>query len=194
MYIKHQREVGIIIISFKPGVIYHLFKSSLNTSTKNIFIDAEPLLKRKVSNLAENMSSAVNITEKHEIIRNFTIQLCNIVLSANDYFVRIIESIFNQNGVLSIENLAKDACISKRTLERKFIERIGVSPAFYSKIVRCHKLIELYKKSNLSWLDIVFEMKYFDQSHLIRDFKIITGETPTKYFKTSHPIEDILSG
>jgi AraC-like DNA-binding protein len=38
-----------------------------------------------------------------------------------------------------------------------------------------------------TWTSIAYECGYFDQMHLIKDFKAFTGFTPFDFFKHQHP-------
>jgi AraC-like DNA-binding protein len=41
---------------------------------------------------------------------------------------------------------------------------------------------------------MVFDGEYFDQSHFIKDFKMITGESPNHFFKRNLELVKVLSG
>jgi AraC-like DNA-binding protein len=48
-----------------------------------------------------------------------------------------------------------------------------------------HELVErLHAGARLDWAGLALELGYFDQSHLIRDFRRLTGYTPEKYRRT----------
>jgi transcriptional regulator GlxA family with amidase domain len=78
--------------------------------------------------------------------------------------------------------MQKDFFITERQLERLFKKYIGLSPKFYSRIIRFNHIFQLVKEKRISWLEITHLSGYFDQSHFIRDFKAFTGEEPSQYF------------
>lgn len=80
-----------------------------------------------------------------------------------------------------IEALATELEIGRRTLERIFQRVVGISPKQFAGILRTqHFLKALHESDSLTRL--AYEFGYYDQSHLIRDFKMKTGITPGKYF------------
>ncbi|MDF7817602.1 helix-turn-helix domain-containing protein [Runella sp. MFBS21] len=82
----------------------------------------------------------------------------------------------------SLDELAHDACLSNRQFERKFLERTGVSPKFYSRVVRFNRAMKIKQQQpNRSWLHIAYDCGYFDHNHLLRDFKQFTGTVPTGF-------------
>jgi AraC-like DNA-binding protein len=86
-----------------------------------------------------------------------------------------------QQEVPGIEALATELGVGRRTLERTFQTTIGISPKRYAGILRTqHFLKALHQPESLTRL--AYEFGYYDQSHLIRDFKAKTGITPGKYF------------
>jgi len=48
--------------------------------------------------------------------------------------------------------------------------------------------------AGIDYHDLVFLGNYFDQTHLIKDFKSITGETPERFFRRNLGVARIFSG
>lgn len=78
--------------------------------------------------------------------------------------------------------LAWVACVSSRQFERQFLERIGVSPKIYQRLLRFNQVMNLRKQNPaLKWVDITYHCGYFDPNHLLRDFKQFTGVVPSGF-------------
>lgn len=85
--------------------------------------------------------------------------------------------------------------MSQCTLQRKFANRVGVSPKTLMRITRLNYLWDRFKFGRaVNYQDLVFEGNYFDQAHFIKDFKSMTGETPGHFFARNHVVVRILSG
>ncbi len=93
---------------------------------------------------------------------------------------KIDELINSQNTNFSLSRIAGQACLSTRQLERKFMERIGVSPQTYYRVMRFNKAFKMKEnRPGLSWFNIAIDCGYSDLQHLIKDFKQFSGTTPT---------------
>ena len=91
-----------------------------------------------------------------------------------------MRSLLQHNGLLTIEETASLACLSVKQFERKCRERIGMNPKMYSRILRFSKAYRLRETyPHLSWISIAYEAGYFDQMHMIRDFKDFAGVNPS---------------
>ena len=71
---------------------------------------------------------------------------------------------------------------SGRYCREKFKEAAGVSMKQYSNIIRFQNVVRMLEQEPAPSLsDIVFENGYFDQSHLNREFKQFSGESPLHF-------------
>jgi AraC-like DNA-binding protein len=71
---------------------------------------------------------------------------------------------------------------TERTLERRFCEQAGLSPKRFARLRRLQRLLaRLPADGEVDWARAAFESGYFDQSHLINEFRALTGLTPGAY-------------
>lgn len=95
----------------------------------------------------------------------------------------VIPEILRTGGMVKIDALVKNASMSNRQFERVFKERMGVSAKFYSRLVRFTKAWLLKEtQPQLNWTQVAYECNYFDQMHLIRDFKEFANANPKDIF------------
>ncbi len=95
----------------------------------------------------------------------------------------ISEIIRQYNGVIDISALCCHAGTSERTLQRKFKDQVGVTAKAYANIMRFNyvlKLLQSERHANVQ--QAIHDAGYYDQAHLIKDFKRYTGKTPKQYF------------
>jgi transcriptional regulator GlxA family with amidase domain len=71
--------------------------------------------------------------------------------------------------------------LSERSLERYFKQWIGLTPKFYSRIIRFAHIFELVNKDQKNWAEISAQAGFYDQAHFIKNFRAFTGEEPSKY-------------
>jgi len=91
-----------------------------------------------------------------------------------------VQAIFASSGQVSPDQLAQYAGLTVRQLERRFQVAVGVSPKFLCRIVRFRAIFDRLQSST-PWSNIALDCGFFDQSHLIRDFKLFAGQSPTAF-------------
>ena len=102
-----------------------------------------------------------------------------------------IRDILARNGDVSIASLGTSA----RTLERAFRREVGIPAKLLARITRFQGVIRAVEETaRLDWAGLAVDCGYYDQAHLIRDFKAFSGLSPSRYFATEHPMSDFFTG
>ena len=79
-------------------------------------------------------------------------------------------------GSLPLSSLLKDIHAGERQLERLFKNTVSLSPKKFSSLVRYQSLWQdVCRSENFDIQDAVFKYGYFDQPHLLNDFKKFHG-------------------
>ena len=76
--------------------------------------------------------------------------------------------------------VAVDLGVSERHLRRVFRENVGVSPKAFAKLMRFRCALRAANEdTHASWASIAAAAGYYDQAHLIAEFRAIAGVTPS---------------
>lgn len=82
----------------------------------------------------------------------------------------------------NVNLVALDLGVSERHLRRVFHETIGVAPKTFTKLSRFHYAIRTARAdARPRWANIAAAAGYYDQAHLIADFRAIAGATPRAF-------------
>ena len=104
-----------------------------------------------------------------------------------DYVMkRIVES----KGVAKINDVSAEACYSARYIDKIFSQKFGISPKYFSRIVRFHSVV-MELMSDKKVIDISEEVN-LNEGNLIREFKNISGYTPRTFRKTLNEYQERL--
>jgi AraC-like DNA-binding protein len=96
-------------------------------------------------------------------------------------FITSLHNILKTGGALSVEQLSKD--VSPRHLRRLFDFYIGAAPKELNKIIRFQKFLRSNtSREMLKQEKLYYNLGYYDQSHFIKDFKLLYGLSPLKAF------------
>lgn len=95
---------------------------------------------------------------------------------------QLVRLIFDEPTLKTVDDLTRRAGMAKRSLQRVFSEYVGVNPKWVIRRYRLHELVErLNSGEQLDWPQVALDLGYFDQAHLINDFRSIVGYSPTQY-------------
>ncbi len=96
-----------------------------------------------------------------------------------------VATILNSRGAHSVETLAREAGISRQHLNNSFRDWVGVSPKFFSRVIRFRFLLELLAtRRPVHWAELALEAGYFDQAHLIAEFREFSDQSPEAYLRS----------
>lgn len=144
----------------------------------NTNCDSVELLGREVAEVNERLRETEDFREMIKTGEGFLLKKVNS-LKNPDRFDKVFAFSMAKAENLSVESMADRACLSFRQFERKCRERIGISPRVFIRLVRFSRAYRLHEQNpQLSWTSIAHVNGYFDQAHLIRDFKQFTGVSP----------------
>lgn len=83
---------------------------------------------------------------------------------------------------LSITEIAAKHNFSRQYFNSLFVKNVGKSPSEYRKIHRFRKAVKKRKEVK-KLTTLTYDSLFFDQSHMIKDFKKITSLSPNLFFK-----------
>jgi AraC-like DNA-binding protein len=90
-----------------------------------------------------------------------------------------------RRGIPSMDALSQHVNLSQRHIERLYQQQVGLSPKFYSRLLRIEAARKALKQPNDSLTGLGLSLGFYDQSHFIREFKAIVGMTPSAYMEHS---------
>lgn len=194
MRLRSTAPMNLFGICFRPGGGYPFFKTPANELVDKCpdvggLWDAEGRrFVERIQNDCRTTTSRIEASDTY--LSNVLEQRSREDTAIN----RAIEAIELAKGRITIDQLAGRLGISYRHLERKFRERVGVSP---KQLCRNTRFKHVYKNAETSlpinWADVALSCGYYDQAHLINEFKHFTGTSPAEYFETSSQDPDFFT-
>ncbi len=149
--------------------------------------------RRLLDQLAESKSPA-------DCIRRFEAELAPP--PALDPAEKAIAWLVESRGQISVEDLADAASLSPRQFRRICLERSGLTPKRLARILRfrhatTHATAQAaahaqrdaaqaaHQLHQRGWADIALECGYYDQAHLINEFREFSGLAPSEFAAAS---------
>ncbi len=184
--VNNFREVAKQIhVKFKPGGFCELLGIP-EIEIRDSFMTTDMVLGNDAGLLEDNLNNACSTQERVDILDRFlTGRLSNARkekrADQNDSAVKwIIES----RGTLKVATLLDHMSVSKRTLERHFTSRFGLTPKEFARVVRFKVVLNtILSTSSVDWQELVDAYGYYDQSHLINEFRRATTFPPELFLR-----------
>ena len=91
-------------------------------------------------------------------------------------------------GGAPIRDLVRATGYSHRWLTERFRAEVGLAPKAYARVVRFETAFErLGLAEHVRWAEFALDCGYYDQAHLVREFRAFAGATPTEVFRRRAP-------
>lgn len=90
-----------------------------------------------------------------------------------------VRLMMDSRGRSRIDDVARALGWSRRRLERVFAKELGIRPKLFARIVRLNAVLAtLDDAERPAAVDLALAAGYFDQAHLLRDFRALAGRSP----------------
>ncbi len=187
-------RISLFGIRFQHAGAFPFFQFSLSELTDRIE-GIDTIWGADGREIEERICTAATFAKRIAIVESiFTTRL----ISNKKFDSSIIEAarlIVGNDGILPIRQVAELIGISERRLEREFKQKIGVSPKLFSRIIRFQKLLKsLEGDGTEGLLDKALAFGYYDQAHMVHEFKEFAGKSPTAFIDDAHRISEVFTG
>ena len=180
LVLRGSLDAGMFGIRFKPGGMAPFLSTPMQSLTdarvpaENLFVDIDRLI--------EEIVGSSDDTQRTAACQRFLMR--SIDLDRENFCVRrALEAIMGTRGQITVESLATLMGRSRRSLELAFQKEVGTSPKMYCRITRFRHIVDAVTKNgpSVDWVQTALDSGFFDQSHLIRDFRRFAGASPTSF-------------
>ncbi|WP_437986150.1 helix-turn-helix domain-containing protein [Sorangium sp. So ce117] len=170
-----------ISIQFKPGWSAPLLGVAANALTDRI-IPLEDIWGRPGGDLCDELLAARSLPELLDrVSRAVALRTRQTFESASARLARRAVRLLEGDEV-RVERVAERLGVTARHLRRAFTESVGVSPKDFARTVRLQRAVRMAATSK-DWARIARDAGYYDQAHLIADFRELVGLTPGAFVK-----------
>jgi AraC-like DNA-binding protein len=172
-------------VKFRPGAFHAFLGHSVATLTDRV-VPAEQIFGVSITSLAQQTRLAPTADAMAAAATTFFTARAPQPDAPIKLSTQLVELIFNDPTILTVDHLATRASMGLRSLQRLFKDYVGVSPKWVIRRYRLHELVERFHSGQpFDGAQLAFELGYADQAHLINDFRKIVGYAPSKYRKLS---------
>jgi AraC-like DNA-binding protein len=138
--------------------------------------------------LADELRDAPDWDRRFDVLERWLVRRLTDGPRVDPFVARAFTLLAASEGRLRVGPLCHELGVSPRHLTRCFSAQIGLAPKAVARQLRFAAVRHrLEAPGDRSWTEIALAAGYFDQAHLIRDFRELAGITPTDFISRRIP-------
>ena len=201
------REIQTVVPDGYPEMVLHYgdrcheigagaFLGMSMLETTDWRLDLADVWARHSTDLIDATSNANNIDARLNVVERFLLKKLAQTRTKPDAAVsQGVGLLQSTEGRLSIDALAARCGLSSRQLERRFLDEVGIPPRLLASIFRFRRVFDLLEQSQSGrWVSAAIGAGYFDQAHMIRDFKRFSGQQPEAFYRSLNGLSAAMVG
>jgi AraC-like DNA-binding protein len=191
--IDEEGTVDLIGARLRPGGAWPFLGMPLSEFTDQV-IELEAVLGADIRRLRECMGQVDDEDVRFDLLEAWLLERLHRRLRPTRA-VNYALSVIRQGGAtVKIREIAEDVGISHKHLLREFDRCVGLTPKLFARLCAFQRVIHgVGQKPQVNWSAAAQAVGYYDQAHLIREFRAFSGLTPSKYLTRRGPFLNYLA-
>lgn len=175
------RHEWIMGAHFRPGGLFPFLPDSAG-ELHNRHLELQALCGAGLDELRERLRKAPMPRDRLEILERFLARRALRPLAPDPRVAFALREFRVLPRQRSVSGVADRAGLGTRAFARLFRARVGLTPKLFCRVHRFQTALRLIEGPRpIRWTEVALACGYFDQAHLIRDFKAFAGLTPGAY-------------
>lgn len=189
MPVRVEGPFTVIGFSFRPSGWKSTFRQPSSDFSDRMLPLAEAWGQEAIDALFTAVSQAQGDGEIVAAIESaVAAQVRSIGLKKQDEAMSRFEVIARTDSMRKVEDVAEELCMSVRQLERRCLDTFGLSPKMILRRSRFLDMATAMRGFSTPSEAELAGLRYFDQSHLNREFRRFAGLTPRAFKKAFTPL------
>jgi AraC-like DNA-binding protein len=179
-FVEPGREVDVLGVRLHPwGLSSLVGMDAAELRDLTVALDA---LSPRLARLADEVLDAMTGSDPMGSVSAALVRALAPVSSAQPTTKRLVEVASAARETPTVRALAARFGMSTRSVQRAFRHDVGVSPTTLLRIARVQRALRLADaQPTLRWSRIGALAGYYDQPHLVREFRALVGRLPSEH-------------
>jgi AraC-like DNA-binding protein len=178
-------------IRFRPGGAFPLFRFSLAELTGRV-VELEDIWGREASAVRQQLGAAGDDQARLVCLELWLARRLKPETAPDPrigFAARML-----QRGGTGVGRLAEVTNLSHKHFVHEFERQVGLTPKYFGRVQRLQRTIALVGHRNrVDWPEVALAGGFYDQAHLINEFRGLIGITPTDYLARRTPYPGYLN-
>ena len=170
--------IGVVFQPFAGRAFFPVAAHELH----NLDISLSDLLPSDADELLEAICSASDARSQFRSLERFLMKRLTKIFPVHPKIKYAVGQLSSNGGLRRVRRVQMDTGLSHTRFIQLFREHVGITPKLFCRVQRFCALRERIANGQpVNWADLAADCGYFDQAHLIRDFRQFAGLTPLEY-------------
>ncbi len=188
-------EVSLVAVRFRPAALGAFLGGLQAAAVTDLDLPLGDVIGYRLREVGERLAERKDAGSRLEVVREAIATDLSRARPVDPAVAAAIDWISASRGRVRIAELARQLGLSRRHLERRFAEEVGLTPKRLARIVRFRGLLaRLEQGEPAGWSGLALEHGYYDQAHLIRDFRELGGAAPEAFLSAHLPLGQLFLG
>ncbi|MFM9904205.1 MAG: DUF6597 domain-containing transcriptional factor [Pyrinomonadaceae bacterium] len=188
-----REELCVIGVHFKPGGAFP-FLGLPASDLADTHIDLDLLWGPLAGRLRERLCEAGTSDERFHLLEEALLDRLSCGFEHHYAIPAALEMFMNDHAGPVVRETAKHLELSERRFIQVFKTEVGMTPKLFSRIQRFQKTRVLIDRDpSPDWVSLAIDLGYFDQSHLIHEFREFSGLNPTDYIDHHNSLIELVN-
>jgi AraC-like DNA-binding protein len=175
--------VSVIGVRFRPGGAFP-FLGTPASELADTHVDLEALWGTSARELRERLCEAKTPAERFDLLERALMAHLFRPLERHYAVQFALDTFSRADSGLTVRDVARDAGLSQRRFIQLFAREVGMSPKLFCRVRRFRKALETVRQTALpNWSRVAADCGYYDQSHLIHDFRFFSNLSPAEFVR-----------
>ncbi|HEY7489118.1 MAG TPA: AraC family transcriptional regulator [Streptosporangiaceae bacterium] len=184
MYESPARQTGIQL-DITPLGAYTLLGVPMHELT-NAAVDLVDLLGPRTEGFVTQLAETPDWGERFDLLDELLLSRLDRGPSPAPEVSRAWRLLYGSDGQIPVAELADEVGWSRKHLVERFRDQVGLTPKVMARVLRFHRAMDLMMHGMPNWVDIALTSGYYDQAHMNREFRVLSGLTPTELLADRH--------
>jgi AraC-like DNA-binding protein len=156
-------------------------------------VELESILGSEISELRDRLGEATSDDAQFDLVERWLLRRFH-ERTPPTRAVRYALSVIHQGAeAMRIGRVADEIGISHKHLLREFDRCVGLRPKVFARVCAFQRVIgSVGQRPEVNWAETAASCGYYDQAHLIREFRSFSGLTPLGYMAKRGPFLNYL--
>ncbi|EHK54383.1 AraC family transcriptional regulator [Allomesorhizobium alhagi] len=175
------QQASLLGAKFRPGGAYAIFGLPAD-ALRDRHVPLESLWGSSASQLQEEAMAAATPETRIAVLERAMSARLTAHPSPHPAVAHAISRFHTRHGVDLIAAVAGEVDLSSHRFIDVFRREVGLAPKLYCRLLRFRRIMrDIAQRPDTDLTSLALDCGYYDQSHMIREFKSFSGLTPSAY-------------